>query len=430
MLISPNVIGDCVEQINADFFYLPAHSTIFGILVEFWTDEKPLDLITLTQVMRDRKLLESVGGAAVLTHLLTVTPTAANASYYMEIVREKYVLRQMVITGTEQVRRAYDDQGDVPALLDDSESKLLAIRNTLTKSHAIKNIKDHVMEAIESIEMLYNNKGALAGLSTGLADLDSITTGLLPGLYIIAARPSMGKTALCMNIVEHVTTKLKKPVGVFSLEMSTAQLVQRSLCSLAGVSLRKIRAGFLGEQDFPKLTVAAGKIAASSLFIDDTPALPILELRAIARRWHREHGIVMLMVDYLQLLRSTSKRAQDNRQIEVAEISGGLKAISKELNIPVVVAAQLNRKPDDRATGKPRMSDLRESGAIEQDADFIGLLMRGEYYAEDDEAKAELEGEAELNIAKQRNGPVGEIKLTYLKEWTRFETRATTQQPP
>jgi replicative DNA helicase len=245
-------------------------------------------------------------------------------------------------------------------------------------------------------------------------------------MIVIAARPSMGKTALAMNIAEHVALVEGKPVAVFSLEMSSQQLVQRLLCSRAKVNLQRVRNGFLSERDFPSLTSAASRLAAAKLFIDDSPGLSIAELRAKARRLVASHYVQLLVIDYLQLLRSTSRRAQDNRQIEISEISAGIKSLAKELSIPIIVIAQLNRQPDARAKegGRPRLSDLRESGSIEQDADVVGLLVRSEYYETDEEAKQEKAGEAELIIAKQRNGPTGDVPLTFLKEYTRFENRA------
>jgi replicative DNA helicase len=283
------------------------------------------------------------------------------------------------------------------------------------------------MEAIEQIERLYENRGSVTGLPTGFVELDRMTSGLHPAeMIVIAARPSMGKTALAMNIAEHVAMDVGKPVAVFSLEMSSQQLVQRLLCSRAKVDLQKVRNGFLSERDFPNLTTAAARLAAAKMFIDDTPGLTIMELRAKARRMKSQHDIRLIIVDYLQLLRSTTRRAQDNRQLEISEISGGIKALAKELNLPIIVIAQLNRQPDARAQqgGRPRLSDLRESGSIEQDADLVGLLVRAEYYETDEDAKQERAGEAELIIAKQRNGPTGDVPLTFLKEFTRFENRA------
>lgn len=923
MLLSHmEVTGEAVERLTEKSFYLPAHATIYALLVEFWSDQKPADFILVTQALRDRGLLDGVGGPAFVSHLFTFTPTAANASYYIDIVREKFILRQIIATCTDCAGRAYEEQGEVPTLLDDVEREILAIGQDRFKG-AIPEMKDQVMEAIETIEKLYDRKGALSGLSSGFANLDKMTSGLHPAeMIVIAARPSMGKclahdaeilladgsiatieeichrrdarlltlgedlrlgvtapshfiddgikptfkvttrlgrcvettlthpfltmdgwkplaelrpgcrvavprkvdifgnhelpeaevkvlgyllgdggltnssprftnvnpalqadfrqaveslgnlvvreetsggtramtlsvvadgkarvlarhafalrllealrrinrpesrlarelgisatcfqawklgksvpepevfprlcevlgvstadlapggyasiaknvrhglterlekwgllgrkahdkfipaeiftlrrpqlalllnrlfatdgwatvlasgqaqagygsvserlirqvqhlllrfgivasirrrmikyresrrpawqlditdpkalktfaaeigifgkdaavarmmealrerreqtnkdlipleiwprlaqakgelswarlarnaelrgssnihvgqralsrgrllalasvledqsirdlaqgdvywdevisieyqgekqvydltipethnfvandicvhnTAFAMNIAEHVALNAKHAVAIFSLEMSSQQLVQRLLCSRARVNLQKVRDGFLSERDFPNLTQAASKLAESQIFIDDTAGLSILELRAKARRFKQMHDIQLIVIDYLQLLKSTSRRAQDNRQLEIAEISSGVKALAKELKIPIIVLAQLNRNPETRGGGKPRLSDLRESGSIEQDADLVGLLVRSEYYAEDDEAREEVRGEAELIIAKQRNGPVGEVKLTFLKEFTRFEDRADT----
>src|SRR3954469_12373855 len=425
MLISPrDAVAECVEKINEEYFYVPAHQTIYTALVDLWNAGQAIDLITFTQILRDRNLLEAVGGASFITNLYTFVPTAANVNYYLEIVRDKYILRQIIAAATEGVRRAYEEQDEVNTLLDEVEQKIFAVGETRFKGKVLS-MKDQVMEAIESIEKLYERKGGITGISTGFVELDRMTSGLHPSeMIVIAARPSMGKTALAMNIAEHVAINEKLPVGVFSLEMSSQQLVQRLLCSRARVNLQKVRDGFLGERDFPSLTAAASKLAEAQIFIDDSASLSILELRAKARRLKAQQDVQLLIIDYLQLLRSTSRRAQDNRQLEISEISGGLKALAKELKIPIIVVAQLNRQPEQRSGGKPRLSDLRESGSIEQDADLVGLLVRPELYEEDEEARVEKAGEAELIIAKQRNGPVGEIPLTFLKEYTRFETRA------
>ena len=431
MLISPReTIAECVEKINEEYFYVPAHQTIYNMLVDLWNAGQAIDLITFTQVLRDRNLLESVGGAAFVTSLFTFVPTAANVGYYLDIVRDKYILRQIITASTESVRRAYEEQDEVSNLLDEVEQKIFAVGEDRFKGQMLS-MKDQVMEAIEAIEKLYERKGGITGISTGFVEFDRMTSGLHPAeMIVIAARPSMGKTALAMNIAEHAAIQEKLPVGVFSLEMSSQQLVQRLLCSRARVNLQKVRDGFLGERDFPSLTAAASKLAEAKIFIDDSASPTILELRAKGRRLKAQQDVQLIIVDYLQLLRSTSRRAQDNRQLEISEISAGLKGLAKELKIPVIVVAQLNRQPEARSGGKPRLSDLRESGSIEQDADLVGLLVRPEIYEEDEEARAEKAGEAELIIAKQRNGPVGEISLTFLKEFTRFEDRARNVTEP
>ncbi len=374
--------------------------------------------------------MSNFGTAALVTNLFTFVPTAANVQYYLEIVRDKYILRQIISAATESVRRAYEEQDEVDSLLDEVEQKIFDVGEDRFKGQMLS-MKDHAMQAIETIEKLYERKGSITGISTGFVEFDRMTSGLHPSeMVVIAARPSMGKTALAMNIAEFVAISEKLPVAVFSLEMSSQQLVQRMLCSRARVNLQRVRDGFLGERDFPSLTAAASKLAEAKIFIDDSASLSILELRAKARRLKAQQDVQLLIIDYLQLLRSTSRRAQDNRQLEISEISAGLKALAKELKIPVIVVAQLNRQPEQRTGGKPRLSDLRESGSIEQDADLVGLLVRPELYEEDEEARVEKAGEAELIIAKQRNGPVGEIPLTFLKEYTRFETRARNVSEP
>jgi replicative DNA helicase len=431
LLLSPREVADlCVLSLRPDAFYIPAHQTIYSLILEFGDKSKPIDFVSLKQGLKDRNQLEEIGGPECLSALYSFVPTAANAGYYIEIVREKYVLRRLIIACNKLSNQCYDPQEDIEPLLDDAEREIFAITGEHVNTEIVAT-KDLVMAAIEQIEKLYENRGSVTGLPTGFVELDRMTSGLHPSeMIVIAARPSMGKTALAMNVAEHVAMNVGKAVAVFSLEMSSQQLVQRLLCSRAKVDLQRVRNGFLSERDFPNLTAAAAKLAAAKMFIDDTPGLSITELRAKARRMKSQHDIQLIVIDYLQLLRSTSRRAQDNRQLEISEISGGIKALAKELNLPIIVIAQLNRQPDTRAKegGRPRLSDLRESGSIEQDADVVGLLVRPEYYETDEDAKQEKAGEAELIIAKQRNGPTGDVPLTFLKEYTRFENRAREQQ--
>jgi replicative DNA helicase len=333
----------------------------------------------------------------------------------------------MIQTCTAIVGRVFDYEGQVEALLDEVERDILRIseeRITGTSS----TIKELVNKAISKIEEYHKNQGMLTGISTGFADFDKMTTGLHEGeMIVIAARPSVGKTSLAMNIAEHVSLEVKVPVGVFSLEMTADQLVLRMLCSRSRVNLRNIRDGFLAERDFPKLTGAAGKLAGAPLFIDDSSGLSILQLRAKARRMWQQYGIKLFVIDYLQLLNSTSRRAE-NRQQEIAEISGGLKSLAKELSVPIIVLSQLNRELEKRGPGeRPRLSDLRESGAIEQDADLVGLLYRETKNKDGEDETNEVEQDAipvKLFIAKQRNGPTGDVDLTFLKSYTRFESAA------
>src|SRR5438046_5041377 len=297
MLISPReTIAECVEKINEECFYVPAHRTIYNVLVDLWNAGQAIDLITFTQVLRDRNLLEGVGGAAFVTSLFTFVPTAANVQYYLEIVRDKYILREIIAAATESVRRAYEEQDEVNNLLDEVEQRIFAVGEDRFKGQMLS-MKDQVMEAIESIEKLYERKGGITGISTGFVEFDRMTSGMHGAeMIVIAARPSMGKTALVMNIAEHVAVQEKLPVGVFSLEMSSQQLVQRLLCSRARVNLQKVRDGFLAERDFPSLTAAASKLAEAKIFIDDSAGLSILELRAKARRLRAQQAVPLLIV--------------------------------------------------------------------------------------------------------------------------------------
>jgi replicative DNA helicase len=430
-LLSPNeCMGECIEKFKqgAEAFYDLRHQTIFAALAEMYDKREAIDVITLQQRLKDKQLLEEVGGIVYLAALPDAVPSAANVSYYVEIMQEKYLLRKMIQTCTEVVGRVYDYEGEVDALMDEVERDILRISESRVQSQSYT-VKDLVKKAINTIEDFHQRQGLLTGVGTGFSDLDKMTSGLHAGeMIVIAARPSMGKTSLAMNIAEHVTIEQKLPVGVFSLEMTAESLVLRMLCSRSRVNLRNVREGFLAERDFPKLTGAAGKLASAPLFIDDSAGLSILQLRAKARRLALQHGIKLFVIDYLQLLHSTSRRA-DNRQQEIADISGGLKALAKELNVPVVVLSQLNREPEKREGGaKPRLSDLRESGAIEQDADVVGLLYKpGKSGGEDDDGNVSEEQDAEkvnLLIAKQRNGPTGDVELTFLRSYTRFESAA------
>jgi replicative DNA helicase len=431
IMLSPNEsLGECTEKLKDDgkeAFYDLRHQTIYETLSTMFNARQPIDLITLQQNLKDRQLLEQIGGIAYLSQLQDSVPSAANLSFYLEKLREKFLLRRMIQTCSGVVGRIYDYEGEVDQLLDEVEKEVLRVNESRVQTN-VQGVKDLVNHAITTIEHFFNRKGELSGLPTGFPDLDRMTDGLHGGeMIVIAARPSMGKTSLAMNIAEHVVLEAKVPVGVFSLEMSAESLVLRMMCSTARVNLRQIRDGFMTESDFPKLMSAAGKLSNSKLFIDASAGLSILQLRARARRMAQHHGIKLFIIDYLQLLHSTARRSQENRQQEIAEISSGIKALAKELNVPVIVLAQLNREIEKDKNRKPRMSDLRESGSIEQDADLVGLLYKPN--GGDDEDAAAVADESEglavnLLIAKQRNGPTGDVSLTFLKPYTRFESAA------
>lgn len=430
MMLDPEQTGGICSDMGmtSEWFHIPSHGTIFSALNESYQAHAPIDVIQLTQKLRDRETLDSCGGPAFVVGLYTYLPTAANASYYAEIVKEKFTLREMIRVGTHFSASCYDAQDEVWDSLQNFEREVLSIRSD-KGAKKTKTAREAVMEAIEVIQNVYENKGTITGLTTGFSEFDAISDGLKPAeMIVIAGRPSQGKTAFAMNIAEHIAVDLKLPVAVFSLEMSTSQLMQRALCSRARVNLKRVREGNTGERDFPLLTRAASQIADSPLYFDDTAAITIQELCSRARRMKKDYGIVALFVDYLQLMKSASKKSMENRQLEVSEVSSGLKALAKELNIPIVALCQLGRDFEKRgATARPRLTDLRESGSIEQDADLVAMIVRAETYAETDEEKRELEGQADLIIAKQRNGPVGDVALTFLKEYTRFETRARDQ---
>jgi len=429
VLLSPgDCLGVCIEKFKSgpELFYDLRHRHIYELLVEMYDHREAIDLLTVQQRLKDRNQLEAVGGLVYLSGLPDAVPSAANLSYYADIIREKHLLRRMIQTCTEVVGQVYEYEGEVDALLDEVERDVLRISEERVEEQTTT-IKELVKNAISTIENFHQRQGMLTGLATGFPDLDKMTSGLHGGeMIVIAARPSMGKTSLAMNIAEHVALEERLPVGVFSLEMTAESLVLRMLCSRSRVNLRNIRDGFLAERDFPKLTGSAGKLAGAPLFIDDTAGLSILQLRAKARRMTQQYGIKLFVIDYLQLLHSTSRRAE-NRQQEIADISNGIKALAKELKVPMIVLSQLNRELEKDKNRKPRLSDLRESGAIEQDADLVALLYKPSSGDEDDSDKSGLEQDAvpvNLLIAKQRNGPTGDVALTFLKAYTRFESAA------
>ncbi|HMJ89975.1 MAG TPA: replicative DNA helicase [Candidatus Acidoferrum sp.] len=429
MMLAPNeCIGMCVEKFKAgaDVFYDLKHQVIYETLIEMYEEKQGVDVITLHQRLKDKQQLEAVGGLDYIAPLPDKVPSAANLKFYQDIVWDKHILRKMIRTCTDVISRVYETEGEVDVLVDEVETEILRISEEKEASKTgMLTIKDVVHKAINKIEEYHQRQGMLTGLSSGFADLDKMTSGFHGGeMIVIAARPSVGKTSLAMNVAEAVAIDQKLPVGVFSLEMSSESLVLRMLCSRARVNMRNVRDGFLAERDFPKITTAAGKLASAPLYIDDTAGLSILQLRAKARRMWQQYGIKLFVIDYLQLLHTTNRRA-DNRQQEIADISSGIKALAKELDVPVVVLAQLNRSMEKEGFRRPRMSDLRESGAIEQDADLIGLLYDPNKKDEEDDAPQEHDSkDIVLYIAKQRNGPVGDVHLTFMKTYTRFENSA------
>src|SRR5213594_1064169 len=418
ILLENDAINVVLELLRTGDFYRESHRKIFRAMIELADRSEPVDIITLSECLKNRGELEAVGGSAYLASLNDFVPTAANISYYARIVREKSILRHLINAATEVATKGYDGTGNVEELLDSAERAIFDITEQRIKGSFVK-VGDMMKDSIKMVEKLFERKTMITGVPTGFKDFDTKTAGLQPAdLIIVAARPGMGKTAFSLNIASHAAFS-GYGVAVFSLEMAKEQLALRLLCSEARVDNSKVRTGYLSDRDFPKLATAAGRLHDALIFIDDTPAISVLELRAKARRiaWDREKKLGLIIVDYLQLMRGTG--AAQNREQEISEISRSLKALAKELNVPVLAVSQLNRRVESRNPPKPRLADLRESGAIEQDADVIAFIYREEVYVEDTDKK----GVAEIIVAKQRNGPVDSVELTFLAEFTRFENR-------
>jgi replicative DNA helicase len=415
--------------LTPEHFYHPSHQTLYRVIKELSDGSTEIELVSLTQTLMDRGVLDKIGGPSALTEIYTYSPTAAHFDHHLNIVKDKFILRNIISSCTDAISRSFEDQEEVAALLDEVEQKIFAIREGADIEQA-PTVKEDVRKVIEDFEKYLAGGGAPMGIKSGYSQLDTMCNGLKPGeMFVIAARPSMGKTSFVMNIVEHICLDAKLPSMFFSCEMTSQQIVQRLLFARARYAITNLRNGFTPTKaDLVKIKNAAQEIAEAKLFIDDTAGISISELRAKARRKKKEEDIQVIAIDYLQLMKSTSKQAQGSREREIAEISAGLKALAKELGIPIIVLAQLNRGPENRG-GTPRMSDLRESGSIEQDADMIGLLFRTAYYAEDQDARDEQDGIAELNLAKNRNGPTGSIPLTFIKELMRFENSDRRVEP-
>lgn len=421
MLLEQEAIYDTIEFLEQSHFYKDAHRKIYSCIVNLFNQSKPVDLITLTDELKRINSLDDIGGPAYLASLANAVPTAANVRNYAKIVREKSMLRSLINKSTQIITESYDSDSNVDELIDRAESAIFEISDKRAETNIVP-MKELVNDAVEKIDKLYQNKSQVTGLSSGFADFDRKTAGLQPSeLIIIAGRPSMGKSAFCLCIANHIGVVEKTPLAFFSLEMSKEQLTQRLLCLHARVDAHSVRTGFLSASDWPKITAAAGRLSEAAIFIDDTPVVSALELRAKARRLKSQHNIQLIVVDYLQLMRG-SVRSSESRQQEISEISRSLKALARELNVSVIAISQLSRAVESRQDHKPQLSDLRESGAIEQDADMVVFLFREEYYSPSESNK----GLAEVIIAKQRNGPVGSVNLTFLKEYTRFEDAART----
>jgi replicative DNA helicase len=411
-----------IEFLDETAFYSENNRRIFQTIIKLYDQNQPVDIVTVVEDLKKRNSLDQIGGVSYVTELANAIPTAANVEHYAKIVREKYVLRSLISTATEIVSKGYESSTEVEQILDSAEKAIFDITSSRRKESRIVPIKSVVKESIERMDRLFQRKEHVTGVSTGFHDLDLITAGLQPSDFIVvAARPSMGKSALVSCIVEHCGVVNKLPCVFFSLEMSKEQLVQRMICSLAHMNAQKVRTGFFSQNDWPKLMDAADKLSKAPIFIDDTPALSALEIRAKARRLKATHDIKLIVLDYIQLMRSSTR--SESRQAEISEISRSIKALARELNIPIIGISQLSRLVEQRGDHRPMLSDLRESGAIEQDADLVMLLLREEYYNPTEENK----GMAEVIVAKQRNGPVGTIKLAFLSEFTKFTNLARVE---
>jgi replicative DNA helicase len=418
ILIENYAVNKVMEVLAPDDFYRESHRKIYKALIDLSERDEPADLITLTNELKNNGHLDSVGGASYIASLIDSVPTAANIEYYVKIVKEKAILRKLIQTSTEIITQSYEDRGDVEGFLDEAERAIFDISENRVRP-SFYSVKDVIKDSFKILERLYEKKELVTGVPSGFRELDRLTAGFQPSdLIIVAGRPSMGKTAFCLNVAQYAAIQKKIPIAIFSLEMSKEQLGIRMLCSEAHVEGTKLRSGFLSESDWPRLTIAAGNLSDASIFIDDTAALTILELRAKARRLKTEQGgLGMVIIDYLQLMKGRTR--VESRQQEISEISRSLKALAKELRIPVIAVSQLSRKTEERTGNKPQLSDLRESGAIEQDADLILFIYRDEIYnrSEDNPNK----GKAEIIIGKQRNGPTGKVDLAFLDKFTTFK---------
>ncbi|MBI4552328.1 MAG: replicative DNA helicase [Candidatus Latescibacteria bacterium] len=432
MLLEPEAIAQAIEGLDETSFYREAHRKIFQAIVALYERNEPTDLITLTNELSKRKQLADVGGAFYLAGLVDNVSTAANAEYHARIVQDKAISRKLINVATQIIARAYDSSENADDLLDESEQMIFALSERRLK-RGFTNLNPILHDTFEQIERLHERSSGVTGIASGFPGLDELTAGFQPSdLIIVAGRPSMGKTALCLNIARHVAVVEKKGVGIFSLEMASPQLAQRMLCSEARVDSHLMRTGRLPGDAWSSLSYAVGTLAQAPIYIDDTPSLSVLEMRSKARRLVSEHEIGLMVIDYLQLMRGPKEA--ESRQQEISMISRSLKALAKELTIPVIALSQLSRAVEARSDGRPQLSDLRESGAIEQDADVVLFINRPFKYGKAPEKSTEEDEEnkrkAEVIIGKQRNGPVGIVDLVFIDQYATFESPESHREPP
>lgn len=422
LLINPDCISRVVDVIQPEYFYRKSHQVIYAAVVDLFDKNEPIDIVTVSQYLKDQGKLDGVGGRQYLTDLAMSVATTANVEFYAKSVGEKALLRNLIKAGTEIVATCYDEvEADIAV---DKAERLIFNIAQRRNMQALIPIREIVNESFARIEKRYEQRDALSGLSTGFYDLDEMTSGWQKSdLVIVAARPSMGKTAFTLNLAQHASVEKGTPVALFSLEMSKEQLVQRLLCSEARIDANKLRTGFLQTNDWTALSIAMGKLGEAPLYIDDSPAVSVLDIRAKCRRLKAEmKDLGLIIIDYIQLMQG--RKQSDNRVQEVSEISRGLKTLARELNVPVIALSQLSRAVEARQNKRPMLSDLRESGSIEQDADIVMFIYRDDYY----NPESDRRGEAEIIIAKQRNGPVGTVELLYQASITRFLNKATQAQ--
>ncbi len=416
IILDNEALPKALEIVGDDDFYKDSHRRIYRAVLDLFDKNEPIDIVTLTDHLRKTDDLEAVGGLSYLSHLANSIPTSANIRYHARIVREKALLRSLIRSATHITSKVYEDSLDADEMVDYAERTIFEIAEKRTKT-SFSTMREVIKDTFKMIEHLYDKKEAITGVPSGFKDLDELTSGFQPGdLIVVGGRPGMGKTAFALNIAQHVAIELKEPIAIFSLEMAKEQLALRMLCAESMVDSSRVRKGFISREDWPKLTAAAGRLAEAPIYIDDSSAITVLEIRAKARRLKVEHGgLSLVVVDYLQLMRS--RGTFERREQEISEISRSLKALAKELRVPVIALSQLNRGVEQRGEKIPTLADLRESGAIEQDADVILFLYRDEIYNKNN---PENRGKADVHIAKQRNGPTGVITLSFLADKTRF----------
>jgi replicative DNA helicase len=415
VFLDPESFSTASELLMPEDFFRAGHQRIFSAMVQLADKGEPIDLVTVTSFLHNRKELDEAGGVSYLSDVAGSVPTAANIGYYSKIVEEKAMLRRLIRTATDIVTSGFEREDEVDEVLNEAEKSILEV-SSRQNAGAFKSIKDVLIEVYDDIEQLHHQSGDITGIASGFRDLDRITSGFQPNdLIIVAARPSVGKTAFALNVAQNVAVNTDENVAIFSLEMGAEQLVSRMLCAEGNIDSQRLRSGQLQADDWSKLTMAMGSLSNAGIYIDDSPGIRVAEIRSKCRRLKQEHGLGMILIDYLQLIQG-SANSKENRQQEVSEISRSLKALARELNVPLIALSQLSRGVESRQDKRPMMSDLRESGSIEQDADIVGFLYRDDYY----DTESEKQNIIEIIISKQRNGPVGSVELAFVKEYNKF----------